>query len=146
MKMRTVGASLIVIGLLLLVVFVVAMIYGAITGDVFGLISFAAVTGFFVGVSAEQVVFGIVILLFTLVPNFGLEFFNLLKERWGFVDKQAHDFIFAVCYIISAIALLVTDTLDLNGLEFTIQTVFAVGTSIYGLSQLAFKRLYPKLS
>lgn len=143
MKMRTVGASLIVIGLLLLVVFVVAMIYGAITGDVFGLISFAAVTGFFVGVSAEQVVFGIVILLFTLVPNFGLEFFNLLKENWGFVDQQAHDFIFAVCYIISAIALLVTDTLSLDGLEFTIQTVFAVGTSIYGLSQLAFKRLYP---
>lgn len=143
MKMRTVGASLIVIGLLLLAVLVVGIVYGAITGDVFGLISFAAITGFFVNWGAEKVVFGIVVLLFTLVPNFGLEFFNRLKEYWGFADKQAHDFIFVVCFVLSAISLLVTGTLELSGLEFTLDNFATVGLSIYGLSQLAYKRLYP---
>jgi hypothetical protein len=142
--MRVAKASLIVIGLLLLIVALVAVVYGAIVGDVFGLFSFALVVGFFSGFTGEKLIVGIIVLLFTLVPQFGLTFFNWLKIKFQLVDKQAHDLIFVVCYIISAIALLVTGTLDLTGLEFSLANFLTIGTSIYGLSQLAFKRLFPK--
>ena len=141
--MRVTKAALLIIGLLLMIVALVAVVYGAIVGDVFGLFSFTLIVGFFSGFTGEQLIVGTVILLFTLVPQFGLTFFNWLKRKFQLVDKQAHDLIFVVCYIFSAIALLVTGTLDLSGLEFTLANVMVAGTSIYGLSQLAFKRLFP---
>ena len=141
--MRVVKASLQILGLLLLVVMIVAVVVGAITGDVFGLFAFSVITGFFAGHSGEQVLMGIIVVLFTLVPQFGLTFFNWLKKRFQMVDEQAHDLIFVFCYIISAIALLVTGTLDISGLDFTLTNFLAIGMSIYGLSQLAFKRIWP---
>ena len=141
--MKVVKASLQILGLLLLVVMIVAVLVGAITGDVFGLFAFSVIVGFFSGFSGEQVVMGLIVMLFTLVPQFGLTFFNWLKKRFQMVDKQAHDLIFVVCYIFTAICLLVTGTLDLSGLEFTLANFLTIGTSIYGLSQLAFKRIWP---
>ena len=140
--MRVFKASLSVLLLLLMVVVVVAVVYGAIVGDVFGLFDFDVIVGFFGGFSGEQVIVGIIVVLFTLVPQFGLSFFNWLKRKFQMIDKQAHDLIFVVCYIFSATCLLVTGTLDLSGLEFTLANFLTIGTSIYGLSQLAFKRIF----
>ena len=141
--MRVAKAAGFIFGALLLVVVLVVVIYGAIMGDVFGLFDFAVIVGFFGGFSGEQVIMGIIVLLFTLVPQFGLAFFNWLKQKFQLVDEQAHDLVFVVCYLFSAIALLVTGTLDLSGLEFTLANFLTIGTSIYGLSQLAFKRIFP---
>lgn len=144
--MKVAKASSIIITLLLLAVVLVATAFGAITGDVFGLFSFEVVTNFFVGFSGEQIIFAIIVALFTLVPNFGLTFFNWLKDKWGFIDKQAHSFILAVCFALSAIALLVTGSLELSGLEFNLANLLTTSLSVYGLSQLAYKRLFPNRS
>ena len=141
--MRTTKAVLVILGLLLLVAVLVAVVYGAIVGDVFGLFSFEVITAFFVGFTGEQVIFGIILILFWLIPGFGLTFYNFLKDKWAFEDDQAHDFLFAVSFALSAISLLVTGTLELSGLEFNLANVMSTGLVIWGLSQLAFKRLYP---
>jgi len=139
-------AVLVVLGLLTVAAVFVGAVVGAITGDVFGLFSFAVITTFFAGVSAEQVIFAVVVVLFWLIPNFGLALYDWLKNRWGFIDDQAHDFLFAVSFVLSAIALLVTGTLELSGLEFNIANLLTTGASIWALSQVAFKRLYPNRS
>ena len=141
--MRVTKASFSILAALLLIVVLVAVVYGAIAGDVFGLFDFAVIVGFFGGFSGEQVIMGVLVLVFTLVPQFGITFFNWLKRKFQLIDEQAHDMIFIVCYIFSAIALLITGSLDLAGLEFTLANLLMIGTSIYGLSQLAFKRIFP---
>lgn len=141
--MRVTKAISVIVALLALAVVLVAAVYGAIMGDVFGLFSFEVITAFFVGFAGEQVVFGIILLLFWLIPGIGLKLYNYLKDKWGFEDEAAHDFLFAVSFALSAISLLVTGTLELSGLEFNLANVMSTGLVIWGLSQLAFKRLYP---
>lgn len=142
--MRVFKAVSVIIGLLLLAVALVAAAYGAITGSVFGLFDFDVILGFFAGVTAEQVVFGILVLLFWLIPDLGLRFYNFLKDAWKLEDEQAHDFLFAVSFGLAAVAMLVTGTLQLEGLDFTITNILAVGSSIWALSQVAYKRLFPQ--
>ena len=136
-------AVLIIVALLALAVVLVAVAFGAITGDVFGLFSFEVITSFFVGFSGEQIAFGILVVLFWVIPGLGLKFYNYIKNIWGFEDKQAHDFLFAVSFALSAISLLVTGTLELSGLEFNLANFLTTGASIWALSQITFKRLYP---
>ncbi len=133
----------IIVALLALAAVLGAAVWGAITGDVFGLFNFEVITSFFAGFSGEQIAFGILVVLFWVIPGLGLKFYNYIKNIWGFEDKQAHDFLFAVSFALSAISLLVTGTLELSGLEFNLANVLTTGASVWALSQLAFKRLYP---
>lgn len=139
--MRVFRASIIVLVLALLAVAFVGLIYGAVVGDVFGLFSYDVIVNFFSGYTGEEVAFGMVVAIFTLVPNFGVAFLSWLKNLFGLSDKQAHDFIFVVSFIISGIALLVTGSLEVAGLEFTLRNLGSTGLVIYGLSQLIYNRI-----
>ena len=144
--MKVFKAALVIFALLLTAVVLVAAAWGAITGEVFGLFDFDVILNFFTGFSGEQVIFGIFVVLFWLVPGLGLKFYDFLKNKWGLKDKQAHDFLFAVSFALAAISLLVTGTLELSGLEFNVANLLTIGASIWALSQVAFKRLYPNRS
>ena len=141
--MKVFKAALVIFALLLTAVVLVAAAWGAITGEVFGLFDFDVILSFFAGFSGEQVIFGVFVVLFWLIPGLGLKFYNYLKDKWKLKDEQAHDFLFAVSFILSAIALLITGTLELSGLEFNLANLLTTGASVWALSQIAFKRLYP---
>ena len=116
---------------------------GSLTGNVFGFLDWGIVLAFFDGVTPEQAVFGILTVAFWLVPGFGKKLYNYLKTKWGLQDEQAHDFLFAISYVLSFVAMLVTGALQLEGLEFNVINIAALGTANWGLSQLVYKRIFP---
>ena len=136
-------AILVIFAIGLLVGLAIAAIVGALTGNVFGFLEWDVVLGFFEGVTAEQAIFALLTVVFWLVPEFGKKLYNYLKTKWGLADDQAHDFLFAISFILSAIAMLVTGALQLDGLEFNAINVVTLGAANWGLSQLVYKRLYP---
>lgn len=140
--MKAFKSVLIIAFLVLLVVAFVAAVVGAVTGEVFGLFDFEVIEGFFVGIGGEELITGVIVAAITLVPQLGMNFLNWLKNKFGLEDEPAHDFIFVVLFLFSGVGLLVTGTLDIAGMAFTLENLITTGLSIYGLSQLAYNRLW----
>ena len=102
-----------------------------------------AVMGFFDGFTAEALIGLVVSALFSLIPNFGVAFFNFIKKAFKVEDIWAYRVIMVFAFVISAVALLVTGGLHLAGLDFTLTNVLAVWGVILALATDTYKRLQP---
>ena len=143
--MKLLKAILMCLLVTLLIVAVVGLIWGAITGSVFGLFEYSLITGFFAGVTAEQLLTYLGVGIVAIVPNLGPTLFNWLKETFGLEGDAAHYFVIALSFLITSIALFVTGSLKLDGLTLTFNNLFAIAGEIYLLSQISYKKwLQPK--
>lgn len=140
--MRTAKTVLIFLLIVLLVAAFIISLVGAITGSVFGLFDWAVVLAFFEGVTAEQLITIAVTGILALWPKAFVSFFNWLKNMAGLADAQANDFIFVLSFLIAGVAMFVTGSLELAGLDFKLTNILLIGGEIYGLSQIAYKRWF----
>jgi len=141
---RTTQVIVIALVALILIAMLVLSVIGAISGNMFGLFSWEVITAFFTGFTAEQIILFLVVGVITYAPGLGTKLLNYLKDAAGLTDLAAHRFIVVMIMLISATVLLVTGSMNLNGLEFTLANLAALIGEVYLLSQLAYKRWFPK--
>lgn len=141
---RTTQVIVIALVALILIAILVLSVIGAISGNMFGLFGWEVVTNFFLGLTAEQIILFLVAGVLTYAPGFGTKLLNYLKDAAGLSDLVAHRFIVFMIMLISATVLIVTGSMNLNGLEFNVVNLATLVGEVYLLSQLAYKRWFPK--
>lgn len=124
------------IGLVLLAVAGLA-VAGSIIGESFE--PWQVVLGFFEGYTPEQIILGAVLGILTIIPGAGTKVLNWLKESAGLTGNKANTFIVFCSACFAAVALLITGTLNLEGVNFNLANIVAYGSLIYTLSQVAYK-------
>lgn len=141
---RTTQVIVLALVALILVAILVLAVMGAVQGNLFGLFNWEVIINFFSGFTAEQIILFCVMGVVTYAPGFGTKLLNYLKNAAGLTSSVAHRFIVVMIMLISATVLIITGSMDINGLEFNLANLVALIGEVYLLSQLAYKRWFPK--
>jgi len=98
---------------------------------------------FFQGYDAEKLIAYLAIVLLFFWPGFGIKLLNWLKEKFKLSAQMANNFVIGVLMLFAFGAMYVTGKFIEFG-PITLEKIIAVGGVTYMLSQIAYKRLFPK--
>ena len=96
------------------------------------------VLNFFDGFTWQVLVGFLFTAIFALWPGFNL--FNWLKDKFNLVDQAANAMVVGVSILITALAMFVTNSLGIESLDFTLESILAFAGFLYGASQIAYQR------
>ena len=102
-----------------------------------------AIYAFFAGYTPEVLVGMAAMALVFMFKGAGVKLMNYLKNKLGLSAERANLFIVAFLMLFSFAALVVTGYFKETE-PITLAKVIAVGSICYTLSQVAYKRLFPK--
>ena len=94
--------------------------------------------GFFEGYGWEDVLGLLFAALFGAFPGFSI--FQWLKNKFGWVDQQAHYAVLGLSFVLTFVAMLVTGALDFSNFQLTLDNLVQFGLMFYAASQVAYQR------
>ena len=86
--------------------------------------------GFFEGFSWQELIAGIFFILFALLPGF--DFFNAIKLKFGLEGGAANAMVMGVSILLTALTMFLTNSLGIENLDFTLESIIAFGGTRHG--------------